>query len=231
LKLHTGRRWLVFALATGALAGCGSQHGDSLLAPGADSKAKPATAAVGGNTAPGGAQVSGGKDGLLAPADVGSGFTASTYEDRDTAGPCGKPTMKSRFGNTTRFGATVLRESNETFAAVQETVTVFPDDLTTLSAYEVNVDELNCRSGSVGSSGDKLTVTIGAPTDVAATVGVEKATSWTLRSSGRASNNLVLMSIMLKNAVVQLTFEASSEKIIPDTVAVAKKAVAKLTTS
>lgn len=162
---------------------------------------------------------------LLTPGDVGNGFVPGSYQPPDPSrpSPCGKPSVAAQFPQALRLGTEL--DKGQSLQLI-ESLTVLPDVATAQAAYAAGVAGLSCRQARLDAGAPP--VTIGAPRDVTAQVGGDKAMAWSLSAQGLKGS---LVAVQSAEAVITFSFLAlgsADTSTAPDPVAVAKTGVAKI---
>jgi hypothetical protein len=166
---------------------------------------------------------------LLAPADVGAGFTAGTWIPRDPSKPqpCGQVSIDRTYPPVLKVGAQILGPGGN--SALNEDVASYVDQATADKAVADGIGGLTCTQGTFyASDGTSTTAQLTGPTDVTSQVGGRKAAEWQLKGDQFQG---VLIAIEDKSSICALSFLAtagSTAAATPDPVAVAKKALQKL---
>jgi hypothetical protein len=218
-------RVIIVGLALGLLGGCSSAKTGTGGSP-----AIGVTGVAASPTVPAVGRVAALQDALLVQADVSHGLAKGAYTVHDSVGPCGKPTMQSKYPKHKQIGATFghgtsLAASTE----VDEDVVVFANAATAESAYLYHVAELNCRQGSIKDGGTTVKFTISAPVNVVGQVGGQHAISWTVVAAGYVTSEL--LTVRLKDMVVDIGVVGGARvpaADVPDPLGLAKLAVSKL---
>lgn len=170
---------------------------------------------------------------LLTAADLGTGFSAGTYTKTNTSPPCaaaGSPSFRQATSPAVDAGATFDHATPE--ASLDEVIFVYPDAATAQAAFDTGKTGFACKTGTVYyTDGTKGSVTITGPTDVSTDVGGDSAVAYQLANADVQSTQVVAL---VGQAIVTLSFGAASgadTTSLPNPVAVAKAAVAKIPAS
>jgi hypothetical protein len=235
--------WAPLGLAAALVAGCGSDKapsgGSTPSASGTATSASASASASGAASStaasgkPAADRVDALKGALLTAAEVGTGFTGGPTSPSADTGPCNKEPVQKHLPNNTEVDASFSRGDGNSpdTASVDQSVIVYPDAAQATTAYDWNAGELGCRHGSVEDQGQKVAFTIGAPVDVTAQVGGDKAMLWNISfDAAPSAAKIVFVAVRVKDAVVDLGFttgpNATGMRSVP---AVVKTAVDKLT--
>jgi hypothetical protein len=109
---------------------------------------------------------------------------------------------------------------------------VYSDPATAQKALDTGKTGLACTSGTVYyTDGTKGAITISAPTDVSTEVGGDSAVAWQLKNADVQGTQVVSL---IGQAIVTLSFTTAAgtdTSSLPDVLAVAKAAVAKIPAS
>jgi hypothetical protein len=161
---------------------------------------------------------------LLTGRDVGNEYTAGApYSNRNPQpGPCGKPTMQTRYPTYRDVEVHLESEEDE----IVEHVMVYAQAAAARQPYAAAVAEFACERGSFpAGDGTSLRVTVGAAVDVTAAVGADQASMQVIRAAGEVYATVV--TIRLDDLVIEI-ISGIPGSAPSDTVAVAKTAVSRL---
>ena len=221
------------AAAVLMIAGCGDeQAGQATVAPAPVTTALPASdarvtvppslpAAEQAELAEVAAQI---RPFLLAPEEIGPGFTAGPDPQPDPAAPaiCGGPGVVAQFPRAVRVGASATGPAEGMF--VQQTLSLYPDVDTAAVAYRANSVGLACSEGSTSGASVALTPAVDLSVDIPA----DESTGWQLGGEGF---DLVVIAVRSGELVVSFAFVAPADATgdLPDPLAVSRAGVEKLT--
>ena len=170
---------------------------------------------------------------LLKASDLGSDFTDGAYTKTNNPLPCagaGTPSFRKQTAPALDGGASL--ESAALQAALGEQIFIYADAAAAQQALTVAKNGLNCANGmSYSTDGTSRPIAISPATDVGSDLSVDAGFTWQLHNTtiqGTAA------AIEIGPVILTLSFAAAAgadTSKLPDVLAVAKTAIAKLKSS